>query len=81
MSKIAKTMTDLLKVGENGFYHGPISPSAATWQSFRQLEAAFIFVLVLVHFDWAKQVGLETDALGYTIVQHHFAAGRRGPGG
>jgi hypothetical protein len=39
-SKIAKPMTDMLKRGRNGRFHGPFVPSAAMRQSFRQLKAA-----------------------------------------
>jgi hypothetical protein len=66
--KITKPMTDLLKGGRNGCFHGPFVPSAAMWQSFRQLKAAFTTAPILVHFDPAKPIRLETDASGYAIA-------------
>ncbi len=35
---------------------------------FRQLKTAFTSASVLVHFDPAKPIGLETDASGYAIA-------------
>jgi hypothetical protein len=37
-------------------------------QSFRQLKAAFTSASVLVHFDPAKLIWLQTDASGYSIA-------------
>ncbi len=67
-SKISKPMTDMLKGGRNGRFHGPFVPSAAMQQSFRQLKAAFTSAPVLVHFDPVKSIRLETDASGYAIA-------------
>jgi hypothetical protein len=61
-------MTDMLKRGKNGHFHGPLVPSAAMRQSFRQLKTAFTSAPVLIHFDPAKLIRLERDAMGYAIA-------------
>jgi hypothetical protein len=61
-SKIAKLITDMLKGGKNGCFHGLFVLSAAMRQSFRQLKAAFTSAPVLIHFDAAKLIRLETNA-------------------
>ncbi len=67
-SKIAKPMTDMLKGGKNGRFTGPFVPTPAMKQSFQQLREAFTRAPVLVHFDPAKPIRLETDASGYAIA-------------
>jgi hypothetical protein len=61
-------MTDMLKGGRNDHFHGPFTPSAVMRQSFRQLKAEFTSAPVLVHFNLAKRIRLETDASGYAIA-------------
>jgi hypothetical protein len=67
-SKIAKPMTDMLKGGKNGRFTGLFVPTPAMKQSFQQLREAFTRAPVLVHFDPAKPIRLETDASGYAIA-------------
>jgi hypothetical protein len=67
-SKIAKPMTDMLKGRRNGRFHGPFVLSAVMRQSFRQLKTAFTSAPVLIHFNPAKPIRLETDASDYAIA-------------
>jgi LSD1 subclass zinc finger protein len=67
-SKIAKPMIDMLKGGKNGRFTGPFVPTPAMKQSFQQLREAFTRAPLLVNFDPAKPIRLETDASGYTIA-------------
>jgi hypothetical protein len=68
MKMIAKPMTDMLKGGINGCFRGPFIPSATMPQLFRQLKAALTSAPVLVHFNPAKPIWLEADALAYAIA-------------
>ncbi len=47
---------------------GPFVPSAVMRQLFRQLKAVFTSAPVLVHFDPAKPIRLDTNAFGYAIA-------------
>jgi hypothetical protein len=64
-SCFAKPMTGMLKGEENGRFLGPLVLTLVMWQSFAQLKEAFTRTPVLAHFNPARPIHLETDALGF----------------
>ncbi len=67
-SRLAKSMTDMLKGEKNGQISGPIRPILAIKWSFVELHNAFTMVFMLAHLDPAKSHHLKTDASGFTIA-------------
>ncbi len=63
-----KLMTDMLKGRKDGCFMRPFLPTRAIEQSFVELGNTFAKAPILAHFDPAKPVRLETDALGFAIA-------------
>jgi hypothetical protein len=67
-SWLAKPMIDMLKGRRNGCFLGPFLPTPAMKRSFAELQDVFMKVPVLAHFDLARPICLEMDALGFAIA-------------
>ena len=67
-SKIASSLTDLLKGSKSGRKLGPFVFGADAETAFEQLKKAFMQAPLLRHFDPKKPIRLETDASGFAIA-------------
>jgi hypothetical protein len=67
-SRLMNLMTDMLNVRKNGLFSGPFLPTLAMKWSFAELRNAFTKAPVLAHFNPARPISLETDALGFAMA-------------
>jgi len=67
-SAIARPLTSMMKGAVKGKKTGPFEWGYMEQEAFERLKDAFISAPVLIHFDPAKPIRLETDASGKAIA-------------